>query len=438
MKPTLSLITILAVLGLTSGCATVKDISSSSETGLTGRSVNADVRNGSEDLSAGNFETPADLQAGNVLGAGELSGKGYRIDDKVVADGLNYYFVIHSDFGDVDAYGLHDLRQRLAEIPAIAELSKYSTAKEFAKGTINSVVDPFRGAAHLVTNPKASAKAAGDGLKSIFASDTSQQEEITDASTSDEVESAKEFAGGYADDYMGYSDAKRKLAAKLKVDPYSRNPLLQHQLKRVASAQTTGSLASFAVPSLLVVDILGTADSLVWQKDEGEAREAGYKTLRSIGVSGDIAKKLLKNDKYTLTEVTAFTLGLKELKGLTGVQQAAERAAVAKYESGASMQAQVPLMLKQYASSIRPLKALTTDADFIGAYTSDGTLVIPLPMDYLMWVREVAQYFRKTTETLKDEKKASIREVYIKGTVSERAKAELVHLGWKVTTLNER
>jgi hypothetical protein len=74
--------------------------------------------------TATRFETPPILRASDLAPATLLNGDGFQVDAQVPTDGLTASFTIRSDVGTFQAHGLEMLRIRIAEIPAIVELSR--------------------------------------------------------------------------------------------------------------------------------------------------------------------------------------------------------------------------------------------------------------------------------------------------------------------------
>jgi hypothetical protein len=68
--------------------------------------------------------------------------------------------------------------------------------------------------------------------------------------------SQKSSAGEAVKGFLGVDDEKRKLAARLGVDVYSRNQTLQDELNRVASAAAGGGLA-FDIGTLPIGGAIG-------------------------------------------------------------------------------------------------------------------------------------------------------------------------------------
>src|SRR5580658_9744423 len=87
----------------------------------------------SEKASAQQFERPPMLPAIVLAPATLLSGNGFHVDPQVQTDGLLAHYSIQSDVGTFPANSTEMLQIRVAEIPAIVELTNTSKTGIFAK-----------------------------------------------------------------------------------------------------------------------------------------------------------------------------------------------------------------------------------------------------------------------------------------------------------------
>ena len=76
--------------------------------------------------SAEEFERPPTLPARQLAPVSLLSGNGFHVNNQVPTDGLLAHYTIQSDVGVFQANSTEMLKIRIAEIPAIQELTKTS------------------------------------------------------------------------------------------------------------------------------------------------------------------------------------------------------------------------------------------------------------------------------------------------------------------------
>jgi hypothetical protein len=103
--------------------------------------------------TAAQFETPPTLRAQELAPATLLKGVGFHVDEEVPTDGLIAHFTLRSDVGTFKADGLEMLRIRVAEIPAIVELTQTSKTKVFTQALATNAAAPVAAAGQMVMHP---------------------------------------------------------------------------------------------------------------------------------------------------------------------------------------------------------------------------------------------------------------------------------------------
>ncbi len=424
---------------LPSSCSSMDD---QGNDGLDKRTLNQTISEIAKDNPNSDYEATGSKSAKEVLKPGQLMGPGYTIDNKVEFDGIMYFFTIKTKLGDVDAYGLKELAQRSKEVPAAIELSKISTAKFIAKEAVNQTTEPYKAAVRMVKNPVGTAKAVPGALGRLYnraADAVKSGAEAVSGSSDDEqgesstLDSAKGFVAEKADDYLGFSEAKRKLAAQYKVDPYTRNPIVQKELTRLGRATAVTSVGTFFVPSVPGIDYAAMAESMVWEKSEADLDKENTAKLAALGVSAKDINKLVDGDSYTPTEVTRLVLILQQFKGIGGIPEITARAAKLTTASQISMRLNQLALLADYQKNAKSLKTLTNDFEIVAAYDSQNNVVVPFSGDNLMWVQPIANYSSAVTEKLAKKAPGATITLYTSGEISPRAKSELERKGWIIS-----
>jgi hypothetical protein len=122
---------------------------------------------------------------------------------------------------------------------------------------------------------------------------------------------------------LGVDKAKRKLAAHLGVDVYSRNQVLQDELDRVASATAGGGVAfdigmlpiGGAVGiGLTVIGVQQAVDSLINDSSPISLRDWNEKNLVNLGANLDLVFQFINHPWYTLLQITVITSSLVTTK----------------------------------------------------------------------------------------------------------------------------
>jgi hypothetical protein len=183
------------------------------------------------------FERPPTLPAQQLAPASLLSGNGFHVNNQVPTDGLLAHYTIQSDVGVFQANSTEMLKIRVAEIPAIQELTKTSKTKVFAQSVATNAARPVTAAGQMVLHPVETAKGLPAGVGRFFGRVGLAGQRLKEAATEPQEASAGEKAGQFAKrtgqttrDIFGYEQERRELAKKLHVDPYTTNPVLSKQL----------------------------------------------------------------------------------------------------------------------------------------------------------------------------------------------------------------
>ena len=89
---------------------------------------------------------------------------------------------------------------------------------------------------------------------------------------------------------------------------------------------------------------------------------------------------------------------------------------------------------RMYAGLARtqPLASLMTSGNLVMARTTNGKIVIAVPVDHIVWTDSIAQSVSSADSQLKSLSGVTGRELWVGGTVSPRARKELETLGWAI------
>ena len=176
-------------------------------------------------------ESPPTKKASDLLPPELVQGEHFRVlDDVGNYDSLNTY-TIESDLGDYEAYGELELRIRLRELMATAELKEISSAKVAAKAAGESVTGSAKAVGQVVAHPVSTAKAVPGGIQRRFKSWGRTAKEVKKEiknrkSGKGEKTSKSKMAKDATRWYFGVDEAERKWSQKVGVDPYSTFPPL--------------------------------------------------------------------------------------------------------------------------------------------------------------------------------------------------------------------
>jgi hypothetical protein len=234
-----------------------------------------------------------------------FSGSNYTLAPEASVRRAVALYRINTDYGSSEVAGTVRLTESIAELEAIEalqEMKKFDAYKGSVKKTAAGPIDTVKG---LVSDPVDTVSNTARGLGnlladvgySIFSDDPSQE--------------------NVAKTVIGFGAAKRQLAYKLGVNPYSSFEPLQDHLSDVAWAVTGGGMtitASFSritgAAGRVVRMTAGsnTARKLVRDKSPRDLKNHNLETLKKMGVNDDLAEALLEDYSYDPQAITRLVI----------------------------------------------------------------------------------------------------------------------------------
>jgi hypothetical protein len=391
-------------------------------------------------LGAAAYEAVRSFTAAELLSAAQVKGAHHQVAGAVPTEGYFHIFKITTSWGDVEAEGLSQLRVRLDETRALAELDKVSKSDVFLKSAGGAVLSVGKGVSAVVADPGATAKGVGKGLKRVGtnlgrkakrATDEAVHEVTTGEKSDAPAQSATSAAGGVANSALGVSGAARKWAQKVGADPYTTNALLKKTLVDIGKIDRAGSIVTkVVVPVPPVVSATANVGGLVWAKDPEALLKENEAQFRALGVTDAALKQLYLSKGFTLTLHTrlAGALGAVKAKGSADYVAAA---AEADTEREALFFTESAEMLQRFHAT-SPVAELLPDSRALIAKTGDGRAVALVPVDWVQWTEPFAKAVAEAGARAKKELGAASLELRLTGKASDLAKKEAGALGWKV------
>ena len=377
-------------------------------------------------------EKPGILKAQSFLPPEVLKGRHYTVDGKVPNDGLLNHYNVKSSFGNFQVTSTSSLRILLREIEAIAAMKKIKTDDTAIESLKQSGKNTVTGVKNLVSDPMGTFESAASGVGSLFnrAVGTVGKRETTGAEDNQAAQ------------LIGFSKSKGQIATKFGVNVYSRNKVLQSELDRLAWADYFGGLgvgvATAAVPGVggLVLTTSGTARLLneaINTTPGSELWLQNKKKLLGMGMNKDTVELFLNNPEFSPALQTVMVAALDTMKGVGNRELYLKVALQAGDPVMARIITQSAVMTAGYHKYISPLKRLAPIARLARAEKKDGTIVVVLPGDHIIWSEKVASLTGSLTEKAKISKGKGL-EVWVSGDFSKMAHSKLEKMGWKVHT----
>ena len=383
------------------------------------------------------FEKPPILPAQALAPASLLSGDGFQVDGEVPTDGLSAHFTIRSDVGTFPANSLEMLRIRIAEIPAIMELTKTSKTGVFAQSLATNAARPVEAAGQMLMHPVDTVTGLPSGVGRFFGRVGLGAQKLAQSATEPEGGSGSEKAeqlatttGKATRDVFGYEQERRELAKKLHVDPYTTNPILSKQLDDFALVAfrahvgVTTTMAVF-IPGSMAITATRVVSTWVWDTPKADLVVQNQNKLKELGVPETEIRAFERNPAFPLSVQTAFLANLDRLSGVPGRKEAITLASTAESEEQARFLTDAVGMLARYHETQRPIAKLIVRKAIVGE-DRNGAIVAEAPVDYVSWTELVA-YFASRPDLQKRQ-----RTIWLTGQFSPLAMKNFEALGWVV------
>ena len=198
------------------------------------------------------YEELPEFKASDILKPEFVSGPHFKVREEVPTSSGANQFTIDSDFGVFEADGNEMLVTRIKEIDAIARLKEVSRTDEFKEALNKAARSPVAAAKAIANDPVHTIANVPKGLTKFMGRIGENVKGIG------EKHQANDPEGTRLQQVIGFSDAKRKIAISLGVDPSGPNTVLQHELDQIAWASFAGG-AAFTLATLPVSGAAGTA-----------------------------------------------------------------------------------------------------------------------------------------------------------------------------------
>lgn len=427
---------------------------------------------GSQHAQAMPFEPEPVLGATAFVQPALMSGPGYTLDPHVEIRGYMAHFTLDTPQGPVRAESVEILANRVAEMPALETLDAMTHSQAFLDAANDSVTRTGSGLAQVLLHPIATLAGIPGGVARYFGrrfdklgrqaqslSDRTATElgnagdpypradgPMTETRDIDRAEADKQQADkshGWVGDIgneltrelkrqIKYSQVKRELAERLGIDPYTSNPYLRDRLDQLAWAGSGGRYAAGAALAAIggvggvILDKGSQLNELVWKLDAPQLRQFNAERLEQYCRDNLLMRQFLRRGVFTPTLQTALVDQLVALKPAGGCDALLELGMTAQSELEARYLVNaLQLVADNLGDGAHGGSLLVVGAGF--AYdTPDGERVLPLPVDYLAWTAEVAEFidrpeFRLTSMT-----------ILISGQSTMRSQRELTARGWNM------
>jgi hypothetical protein len=377
---------------------------------------------------AAQIEDPPTASAATILGA-QSRGANYEIDNPVRSDGFLYIFSLKTPDGRFQIEGRDMLNVRLRELGAITALERMDKSQAYVDAAAKAAKKPVDLAVGLVSNPIGTVQQSMSGVGALFSR--------IGASANNMGKSRDNTA----DSLLGVSSAKRQLAARLGVDPYTDFKPLADKLEDMARVIALGDLtvsgAYMAIPggAGMAVGYSKTAqDAGQWVLDKtaAELRDANRAKLAAMGVPASVVGAFLDNKFYTPLDQTIIVTALGKMTGVANRNLFVARAAQAPNRDLAFFVRRRAELTAEHHLRVEPFSEFVMFRGFPFNRTRSGKIVMVVGLDHLIWTRQASDMVAVIDQDIKQGKPGTVVEIRLTGTASERAKEGLRERGWKL------
>jgi len=376
------------------------------------------------------------LSASKILPPELLSGANFRVQERVKSDGIVNIYTIDSTFGTFTAVSTALLRKRIHEIQAMVVMDKLKGTKEYADSLKESGLSALTSAKDMVFQPVKTTKEVVSGVGLMF---RRAGDSLFGAKRSDAEDSRFKSL-------IGFSKYKRDYAAELGVDVYSRNKVLQDRLNEIAWTGFAGGLtvsaAMAAVPggAGIAMTAIGTtrfATAVFQTTPPADLRRMNAEKLKAMGIEESTIDTFISDADFSPREQTILVSALDEMIGVGERDRMVQLAALTDTDDVAFFRQRQAEMYAGYHRAVSPITRFVGVGQVPAALTVNKSLVFNLPVDYVSWTEEVGRVVTNATNLANQLPGIADRQLWLTGTLSPRARAEIQRLGWKVYERNE-
>ncbi len=382
------------------------------------------------------YEALPVLSASRTLPPELLAGPNHRVQEQVKSDGIVNIYTIDSRFGSFTAVSTAMLRVRINEIDAMDRMDKLKGTKEYADSLKASGLSTLVAAKDMVLQPVKTVKEVASGVGTMF---QRAGDSLFGAKRSDAEDSRFK-------NLIGFSNYKRDYAYQLGVDVYSRNQVLQDRLNEIAWTGFAGGLtvsaALAAVPggagvAMTAIGVTKVSTQVFQNTPPSDLRRTNAAKLKAMGIDENTTDMFISDAAFSPREQTLLVSALDEMKGVAERDRLVQLAALTDKDDVAFFRQRQMEMYAGYHRAISPIERFVAVGPVPAARTKKGFLVFNLPVDYVTWTAEVARVVTNADNLANQLQGISGKQIWLTGTLSPRARAEMQRLKWQVYERNE-
>jgi len=385
-------------------------------------------------VAAETYEDPPTLNARQILLPQYLEGPQFHVEPDVPTyAGANQYTIV-STYGTFVASGNELLIERVREINALEKMDKIKESDEFTKALKKASASPMVFARNLAKQPVETVTGVpkgiwrlmnrvGDGVKGAG-------EKIRDR---DEDKPKDPYDEGVLKNAAGFPKAKRELAKRLGVDPYTTNEVLQREMNRLAWTSVGGG----STLSLLMMPVGGAAgtalsatyfvsdlDDDLHDLDTGELRKRNEARLRALGIDAEDAAAFLNSASISPTRQTAIIGSLAHLGKAQNLGGFIHLASAVDSEPDAVFFQRTAAIMAKLADDGAKIARVGVLNGIPICVTADGSIIVAVEWDYAAWTPLGERFVNAISQPPAGQEPRPVR-IILSGVASDRVHQEL-------------
>jgi hypothetical protein len=382
------------------------------------------------------YEPAAVLSASRILPPELLSEPNHRVQERVTNDGIVNIYKVDSRFGTFSAVSTAMLRVRIQEINAMAVMDQLKGTKEFGDALKESALNTMVAAKNMVFQPVKTLGEAATGVGLLF---RRAGDSMFGAKRSDAEDSRFK-------NLIGFTNYKREYAYNLGVDVYSRNEALQDRLNDISwtgfAGGLTVSVAMAAVPggagiAMTAISTTRLTTAIFKTTPPQDLRRMNAEKLKAMAVDPHTIDTFISDSTFTPREQTLLVAALDEMMGVADRERFVQLAALTHNDDVAFFRQRQAEMYAGYHRAIGRFERFLSVGPVAAARTVNGALVFNIPVDYVVWSETVARLVTTADNLANQLPGIKEKQLWVTGTMSQRARAEMQRLNWKVYERNE-
>lgn len=408
-----------------------------------------------------------------------LSSPLHRVRPCTAIDGHMARFVLDTRWGEIEAVGIAALETRVDELAVLESLDGISVAGEGARAAGTALATTAGTVARVVASPVESLRRLPQGTVDYVGRQLGELGEdarrlgddaydavtgrgdIEPSGVRPGAESGPgrddaapwwqrggRQVGRYARRWIGFDAARRRVAERHGVDPYSSNPVLAERLDQLAWGATTGErvvglgLGQAGSAAGAVIGGTRRINKVVWEKSPADVARWNRERLDAFGCDPPETRRFVRNGAFSPTIQTALVDALLELEPASGCDALLAAAETvqddvdARFLAGTLAMAADELARRGGASfgaapatgdAARP--RIETFGHTPVFRLDDGALLLALPVDRLEWTPATREFFDREGFRVRG------KVLLLRGQASPRALSELTRRGWEIAEI---